>query len=64
MFVRLLPKTVRQSTLKDLRQVGFSVVKDSSGKYEATDNGGEVVLEAMPGNHAYLCRLSEKVWKE
>jgi len=59
MTTRLLRKKALQATLRDLRRAGYDVRKDESGMYRATDSAGGVVLEAMPGRAAYLCRLDE-----
>ena len=61
--VKLWSRPETQSFIKRLREAGYSVVKDQTGKYSAW-NDGALVFCALPGARGYLCRVNSDYVQE
>ena len=56
---REVPKKDLQGILKDMRRHPAMTVEKKNGGYTVTDTDGNIALQAMNGNYAYLVRFNK-----
>ena len=62
-MIRIWSKPDTQGFIKRLREAGYTVTKDASGRYESSHEGVQI-FSALPGARGYLISLSDKIVQE
>lgn len=62
-MVKLWKKPETQTFIKMLREKGYEVIKDKSGRYSSTSQGIEV-FAALPGARGYLVKIDDSIVQE
>lgn len=62
-MIRIWSKPDTQGFIKRLREAGYTVTRDASGRYESTHEGVQI-FSALPGSRGYLVKVNDKIVRE